>query len=128
MKVKNLINMVNILNIGRNRELRMDRMIDIDTCNQNSANDMEIVHCEYYEADWLKRLNKVEPRRGNIDRNRLRTYNQFKKNLKPEVYIQTVFNKRHCSALTKFRWCSTHTIGDWSIYRWTWISKNMPAM
>ncbi len=58
---------------------------------------------EYYEADWLKRLNKLEPRRGNIGRNKLRTYNQFKKNLKPEVCIQTVLNKRHRSALAKFR-------------------------
>ncbi len=57
------------------RELRMDRMMDIDTCNQNSVNDMEIVLSEYYEADWPKRLNKVESRRGNIGRNKLRTYN-----------------------------------------------------
>ncbi len=81
----------------------MDHMMDIDTCNQCSVNDMEIVLSEYYEADWLKWLNKVEPRRGNIGRNKLRTYNQFKKNLKPEVYVQTVLNKIHCSALAKFR-------------------------
>ncbi len=51
--------------------------MDIDTCNQNSVNDMEIMLSEYYEADWLKRLNKVELRRGNIGRNKLRTYNKF---------------------------------------------------
>ncbi len=86
------------------RELRMDHMMDIDTCNQNLVNDMEIVLSEYYEADWLKRLNKVEARRANISRNKLRTCNQFKKNLKPEVYLQSVLDKRHCSAPAKFRW------------------------
>ncbi len=86
------------------RELRMDHMMDIDTCNQNSVNVMEIVLSEYYEADWLNRLNIVEHRSGNIGRNKLRTYNQFKKNLKPEVYLQTVINKRHRSTLAKFRY------------------------
>ncbi len=33
------------------RELRMDRMMDIGTCNKKSVNDMEIVLSEYYEAD-----------------------------------------------------------------------------
>ncbi len=36
------------------RELKMDSMMDIDTCKQNSANDMEIMLSEYYEGDWLK--------------------------------------------------------------------------
>ncbi len=77
----------------------MDHKMDIDICNQNSVNDMEIVLSEYYEVYWLKRLNKIEHRRGNIDRNKLRTYNQFKRDLKPDVYLQCVLNKRHCSAL-----------------------------
>ncbi len=38
---------------------------------------MEIMLSEYYEADWLKRLNKVELRSGNIGRNKLRTYNNI---------------------------------------------------
>ncbi len=53
----------------------MDHMMDVNICNQNSVNDIEIVLSEYYEADWLKKLNKVEPRRGNIGRNKLSTYN-----------------------------------------------------
>ncbi len=57
--------------------------MDVDICNQNSVNDMEILLSENYKADLLKRLNKVEPRRGNIGRYKLRTYNQFKKDLKP---------------------------------------------
>ncbi len=53
---------------------------------------MEIVLSEYYEAEWLTWLNKVEPRKGNIGRNKLRTY-QIKKDLKPEVYLQIVLIK-----------------------------------
>ncbi len=66
----------------------MDHVMDVNICNQNSVSDMEIVLSEYYEADLLK----VEPRRGNIGRNKLKTYNQFKKDL------QIILNKRHCSA------------------------------
>ncbi len=85
------------------QELKMDHMMDVDICNKNSVNDMEIVLSDYYEAGWLKRLNKVEPRKGNIGKNQLRTYNQFKKDLKPEVYLQIVLNKRRHSALATFR-------------------------
>ncbi len=57
----------------------MDHMMDIDICNQNLVNNMEIVLSEYYEAGCIERLNKVEPIRQDTGRNKLRMYN--KKNI-----------------------------------------------
>ncbi len=34
----------------------MDHMMDVDICIQKSVNDMEIALSEYYEADWIKKV------------------------------------------------------------------------
>ena len=58
--------------------------------------------CDFFGQQWQEQIsNPVGPSRNG--RNKLRTYATFKKVLDTDVYVTEVLNKKHRSALAKFR-------------------------
>ncbi len=64
--------------------------------------DIKIVLSEFYEVNWFSKLTQDTARNG-LGGNKLRTYRKFKNAITTEPYLKNVLNKRHRSALAKFR-------------------------
>ena len=64
-------------------------------------NDLETLLSEHYEVKWHAIVNRFEAARGP-GRNKLCTYKLFKESIKLNI-IFFMYNKRHRSAMAKFR-------------------------
>ncbi len=78
-------------------------------CNQNYhfytrsvIEDIGLVLDEYYESQWFQKVNQESVISGQ-GRNKLRTYRQHKTEFKAKNYLIKVMNRKHRSALAKFR-------------------------
>ncbi len=78
-------------------------------CNQNYnfetrsvIEDIGLVLDKYYESQWFQKVNQERAISGQ-DRNKLRTYRQHKTEFKAKDYLIKVMNRKHRSALAKFR-------------------------
>ncbi len=78
-------------------------------CNQNYnfdtrsiIEDIGLVLDEYYESQWFQKVNQERAISGQ-GRNKLRAYRQHKTEFKAKDYLINVMNRKHCSALAKFR-------------------------
>ncbi len=78
-------------------------------CNQNYnfetrsvIEDIGLVLGEYYESQWFQKVNQERAISGQ-GRNKLRTYRHHKTEFKAEDYLIKVMNRKHHSALAKFR-------------------------
>ncbi len=78
-------------------------------CNQNYnfetrslIETIGLVLDEYYASQWFQKVNKERAISGQ-GRNKLRTYRQHKTEFKAKDYLIKVMNRKHRSALAKFR-------------------------
>ncbi len=71
-----------------------------NTCRSSFYENVNTRSMESYQDRWKELLRKEM---GGKGRNKLRTYRTFKENFTTEHYLHTVSNKRHRSALAKFR-------------------------
>jgi len=85
------------------RDLQMDHLCNTEyyLVVGEVINDLETVLSEHYEVKWHAIVNRPEAARGP-GRNKLRTYKIFKESIKTEHYL-FMYNKRHRSAMAKFR-------------------------
>ena len=58
--------------------------------------------CEYFSQKWYDNISSPVGSAG-IGRNKLRTYATFKSSLLTETYVRVVSNRKHRSAMAKFR-------------------------
>jgi len=76
--------------------------INQSVCLHSAVREVSGALKEYTEQLWQEKLNREQAVRG-ASRNKLRTYRSFKKDFFTEPYLRTVLNKKHRSALAKFR-------------------------
>ena len=86
-------------------EIHMSHLKDSNTCLEYDVKtilkDIAKKQMQNYETSWLEKLYHENPHTSG--RNKLRTYRQFKSNVKPEIYATNYLNRQHRRALAQFR-------------------------
>ena len=91
-----------------NMDREMYCNIDDELDKDSFIDDMKECTERCYEERWLNIVNK-DCSKSKKGKNKLRTYNKFKKNFRSELYVYVIMPKSHRSAYAKFR-CGTAPI------------------
>ena len=70
--------------------------------DNNTLQQLETRMFDYFKRDWKSKIDAEQCTRPN-QRNKLRTYRQFKHEYCTEPYVTEVLNRQHRIALAKFR-------------------------